>query len=92
MIAIDTNLLVYAQRRHSPEHRTARKAIERASTDPRGVGNSLALHRRILVCGHSSGKHRGPIAIQRSTRFSSGFGWEWRGEHLDSRCRDSGSV
>jgi hypothetical protein len=38
MIAIDTNLLVYAQRRNTPEHRTARKAIERASTDPRGWG------------------------------------------------------
>jgi hypothetical protein len=41
MIAIDTNLLVYAQRRHSPEHRTAQKAIERASTDHRGWGIPL---------------------------------------------------
>jgi hypothetical protein len=41
MIAIDTNLLVYAQRRHTPEHRTARRAIERASTDPRGWGIPL---------------------------------------------------
>ena len=41
MIAIDTNLLVYAQRRHSPEHRTARKAIELASADHRGWGIPL---------------------------------------------------
>jgi toxin-antitoxin system PIN domain toxin len=38
MIAIDTNLLVYAQRRGTPEHLRARKAIERASSDPRGWG------------------------------------------------------
>jgi toxin-antitoxin system PIN domain toxin len=41
MIAIDTNLLVYAQRRHAPEHRSARRAIERASTDHRGWGIPL---------------------------------------------------
>jgi toxin-antitoxin system PIN domain toxin len=41
MIAIDTNLLVYAQRRHTPEHRSARKAIERASADSRGWGIPL---------------------------------------------------
>ncbi|MGA2984895.1 MAG: TA system VapC family ribonuclease toxin [Terriglobia bacterium] len=41
MVAIDTNLLVYAHRRNIPEHQTARKAIERASTDPRGWGIPL---------------------------------------------------
>ena len=41
MIAIDTNLLVYAQRQHSPEHRAARRAIERASADRRGWGIPL---------------------------------------------------
>jgi hypothetical protein len=41
VIAIDTNLLVYAQRRHVPEHRAARRAIERASTDRRGWGIPL---------------------------------------------------
>ena len=41
MIAIDTNLLVYAQRRDTPEHRSARRAIERASTDHRGWGIPL---------------------------------------------------
>jgi uncharacterized protein len=42
MIAIDTNLLVYAQRRHTPEHRAARRAIERASADRRGWGIPLS--------------------------------------------------
>lgn len=31
MIAIDTNLLVYAHRARTPEHARARKAVERAS-------------------------------------------------------------
>lgn len=42
MIAVDTNLLVYAHRSSLPEHRRARRAIERASGDPRGWGIALA--------------------------------------------------
>jgi uncharacterized protein len=38
VIAIDTNLLVYAHRAALPEHRSARHAIERAAMDPRGWG------------------------------------------------------
>lgn len=41
MIAVDTNLLVYAHRRGLTEHRRAQRAIERASIDPRGWGISL---------------------------------------------------
>ena len=41
MIAIDTNLLVYAHRSGTPEHSAARKAIERASRDARGWGIPL---------------------------------------------------
>lgn len=41
MIAVDTNLLVYAHRRGLPEHRAAQRAIERAGHDPRGWGISL---------------------------------------------------
>jgi len=41
VIAIDTNLLVYAHRTVVPQHR-ARRAIERACQDPRGCGVSLA--------------------------------------------------
>lgn len=41
MIAIDTNLLIYAHRAALPEHRAARRAIEKASRDPRGWGIAL---------------------------------------------------
>jgi toxin-antitoxin system PIN domain toxin len=43
MIAIDTNLLVYAHRERTPQHRKARKAIEQASTSPRGWGMASAV-------------------------------------------------
>ena len=41
MIAIDTNLLVFAHRMQVPEHRAARKAIEKASMDRDGWGFTL---------------------------------------------------
>ena len=41
MIAIDTNLLVYAHRSGMAEHRAAREAIERAAATPSGWGFSL---------------------------------------------------
>jgi predicted nucleic acid-binding protein len=41
VIALDTNLLVYAHRAAVLEHRAARKAIEKALNDPRGCGVSL---------------------------------------------------
>lgn len=41
MIAIDTNLLVYAHRGGLPEHRAARRAIQTASRDVRGWGIPL---------------------------------------------------
>lgn len=40
MIAIDTNLLVYAHRAGLPEHRAARRALERAASDAEGWGIS----------------------------------------------------
>jgi hypothetical protein len=36
MIALDTNLLIYAHRSAVPEHRTAMRAIERAAANPTG--------------------------------------------------------
>ncbi len=42
VIALDTNLLVYAHRRAVPEHRDARRAIERATRDSRGWGIPVA--------------------------------------------------
>lgn len=41
MIAVDTNLLVYAHRAVTKEHVPARRAIERAAGDPRGWGIAL---------------------------------------------------
>ncbi len=41
VIAIDTNLLVYAHRSGVPEHRRARQALERAANDTAGWGISL---------------------------------------------------
>lgn len=38
MIALDTNLLIYAHRSAQPEHRKAKTAIERASANRRGWG------------------------------------------------------
>ncbi len=41
MIALDTNLLVYAHREGLREHRAARQAIDKASRDRRGWGIAL---------------------------------------------------
>ena len=38
MIAVDTNVLVYAHRAATPQHRAARAAIERARQSPDGWG------------------------------------------------------
>lgn len=38
MIALDTNLLVYAHRSGVPEHRAAKGAIQRAAASPDGAG------------------------------------------------------
>lgn len=38
MIAVDTNILVYAHRSMVPQHRRAQRAIERAYADRRGWG------------------------------------------------------
>jgi uncharacterized protein len=42
VIAVDTNLLVYAHRAGTPQHRAARRAIERAANDDAGWGIALA--------------------------------------------------
>jgi uncharacterized protein len=41
MIAVDTNLVIYAHRAGVREHRAAQQAIEAAANDPRGWGISL---------------------------------------------------
>ncbi len=42
MIALDTNLLVYAHQPGAPAHRAALKAVERACSDPRGCGIAIS--------------------------------------------------
>ncbi len=42
MIAIDTNLLIYAHRAGAPEHDAARRAIQLASNNARGWGMALS--------------------------------------------------
>ncbi len=42
MIAVDTNLLVYAHRATVPEHPSAQAALERASRDRRGWGTTAS--------------------------------------------------
>ena len=41
MICIDTNILIYAHRKGTPEHRAAQSAIERAASDRLGWGFAL---------------------------------------------------
>ncbi len=42
MIAVDSNLLVYAHRAGTPQHHAARRALERAADDDSGWGLALA--------------------------------------------------
>ena len=42
MIAVDSNLLIYAHRSATAEHGKARRALEAAAADPRGWGMALA--------------------------------------------------
>jgi len=41
LIAVDTNLLIYAHRRSQPEHLAAKRAIQKACDDIRGWGIAL---------------------------------------------------
>lgn len=43
MIALDTNLLVYAHRQRTPQHKRAQAAIARAASGPRGWGMAAAV-------------------------------------------------
>lgn len=42
MIAVDTNLLVYAHRARAPQHHASRRALERAANDAAGWGIAFA--------------------------------------------------
>lgn len=68
LIALDTNLLVYAHRAGTPEHRAARRAIQRAADDPRGFGiASPCLAELFAVVTHRSaaGRPSTPTEVQR---------------------------
>jgi uncharacterized protein len=41
VIAVDTNLLVYAHREATPEHKAAQRSLERAAARPEGWGFTL---------------------------------------------------
>ena len=69
MIAIDTNLLVYAHRSGLPEHRRSQRAIEKASRNPRGWGIALpCLSEFWSVVTHPTAAGR-PSTAREATRF-----------------------
>ena len=69
MIAIDTDLLIYAHRTALPEHRPAQRAIERASRDPRGWGIALpSLAEFWSVVTHPDSRG-GPSTAKQATAF-----------------------
>lgn len=71
MIAVDTNILVYAHRGAVPEHEGASQAIARAARDPRGWGitiGSVAEFGRIVTHPRSLGR---PSTAGEARRFIS---------------------
>lgn len=64
MIAIDTNLLVYAHRRDVPEHARARAALERARQDSSGWGVPFPVLVEFwsVVTGHAAAPRPTPPA------------------------------
>lgn len=68
MIAIDTNLLVYAHRAATPQHQAARRALEQAVDDARGWGFTLAsLTEFWSVVTHPSAAGRPSTATEASS-------------------------
>jgi len=68
MIAVDTNLLVFAHRAAVPQHRRARRAIERVAGDPGGWGVSIATISEFWsIVTHPHGAGRPSTAAQASS-------------------------
>jgi hypothetical protein len=68
MIALDTNLLVYAHRSSVPQHAAAYRAIGRAASDPDGWGFSLgSVGEFWSVVTHPAAPH--PSTPQRARAF-----------------------
>jgi toxin-antitoxin system PIN domain toxin len=68
MIAIDTNLLVYAHRSGTPEHAAARRALERAAAAPRGWGMTQASAVEFLAVVTHPADSR-PSTVDEARRF-----------------------
>jgi predicted nucleic acid-binding protein len=66
MIAIDTNLLVYAHRARTPQHGRARSAIEAAATQRQYRGRGVT---GVLAGRHASRVRGSPIDTRGSRRF-----------------------
>jgi len=69
MIAVDTNLLIYAHRAATREHRAARLAIEKASRDPRGWGITLPSVSEFWSVVTHSAASGGPSTARQAQRF-----------------------
>lgn len=65
MIALDTNLLVYAHRADTPNHEAARQALERVARHPHGWAIPWPCAHEFLavVTGRAFGSARTPVAI-----------------------------
>jgi uncharacterized protein len=72
VIAIDTNLLTYAHRSRTPEHRRARQAIERAAASPKGWGVAVpSVAEFLAVVTHPSDPR--PSTVDEAERFIDGL-------------------
>lgn len=85
MIAVDTNLLVYAHRADMPMCAMAQAAIERAAAAPQGWAIPWpCMHEFIaVVTGSAFGRHRTPLAVA----FDALRGWS-----MHPRCRLLGET
>jgi uncharacterized protein len=80
MIAIDTNLLIYAHRTATPEHQPTIRALEQAAADARGWGFSLGsvLEFWNVVTHHTSAGR--PSTPDEARRFIANLAGQGRAE------------
>ncbi len=69
MIAVDTNLLVYAHRRGLPQHRAAQRALARARDDARGWGIALPCLAEFWSVVTHPASAGGPSTSEQARRF-----------------------
>ena len=63
MIAVDTNVLVYAHRADSPWHAAAARTVGRARRGARAVGDPLAVPSRVLRDRHAPRIYKPPTPV-----------------------------